>query len=75
MYKKTAHEEIQRVTVNLPKDLLHHTRALTGGTITETLIEGLRWVERRRAHQKGMALKGKLRLRVDIDNSRERPRR
>ena len=47
----------------------------TGRGITETLTEGLRLVRRTRAHGKALALKGKLRLEVDIDGSRERTRR
>lgn len=43
--------------------------------ITETLIEGLRQVRRTRAYEKAMALRGKLHLTVDLEESRERRHR
>lgn len=46
----------------------------TGKGITETLIEGLHLVRRSRAHERAMALKGKIALRVDLEESRERRR-
>ena len=65
----------RRVTANLPEELLDEAMEATGAGITETLTEGLRLVRRSRAYAKAMALKGKLRLRVDRDVSRERRRR
>jgi hypothetical protein len=65
----------KRVTANLPKDLLDGAMAVTGKGITETLVEGLRLVRRARAYEKAMALRGKLRLDVDLEESRERHRR
>ena len=43
--------------------------------ITETLVEGLRQVRRRRAYEKAMALRGKIKLDIDLDSARERRRR
>lgn len=65
----------KRVTVNLPAELLEEAEEVTGGGITETIIEGLRVIARRRAYAKAMALRGKLDLRIDTDASRERARR
>lgn len=65
----------RRVTANLPGDLLAEAMEVTGRGITETLTEGLRLVRRTRAHHKALALKGNLRLEVDLDGSRERTRR
>lgn len=65
----------RRVTANLPEGLLRDAMETTGESITETLTYGLRLVRRTRAHRKAMALKGKLRLRVDLETSRERRRR
>ena len=65
----------RRVTANLPEELLDEAMEATGAGITETLTEELRLVRRSRAYAKAMALKGKLRLRVDRDVSRERRRR
>lgn len=70
MYKVA--ESIQRITANIPKKLLKEAQDVTKGGITETLVEGLRLVKRRKAFQKGMALKGKIHLSIDIDQARER---
>ena len=65
----------RRVTANLPEPLLAEAMEVTGRGITETLIAGLNLVRRARAHEKALALRGKVRLRVDLDASRERRRR
>jgi len=63
------------VTANLPEPLLAEAMEVTGRGITETLIAGLNLVRRVRAYEKALALRGKVRLRVDLDASRERRRR
>ena len=65
----------RRITANLPGHLLEEAMRATGKGITETLIEGLRYVRRARAYEKAMALKGKIRLDVNLKASRERARR
>ena len=65
----------RRSTVDLPEDLLHDAMKVTGKGITETLVEGLRLIRRRRAYDRAMALRGKIRLRVDLASTRERGRR
>jgi hypothetical protein len=64
----------RRVTANLPVELLERARRVTGKGITETLVEGLELVRRAAAASKARALRGKLRLEVDLETSRERPR-
>jgi len=66
---------MRRITANLPADLLDQAMQTTGRGITDTLIEGLERVKRADAFRKAMALKGKLRLSVDLATSRERGRR
>lgn len=66
---------VRRVTANLPRELLSEAQAATKAGITETLIEGLRLLRRRRAFDKAMALKGKIRLDINIDQARERTHR
>jgi hypothetical protein len=66
---------IKRVTVNLPAALLSEAEEVSGRGITETIVQGLELLARRRAHTKAMALKGKLDLVIDLDVSRERSRR
>jgi hypothetical protein len=64
--------QIKRVTVNLPAKLLSEAEEVSGAGITETIVLGLELLARRRAYAKGMALKGKRRLDLDLDVSRER---
>lgn len=65
----------RRITANLPSDLLDEAMKVTHKGITETLVEGLRLVRRARAYEKALALRGKVRLDVDLEASRERRRR
>lgn len=65
----------RRVTANLPADLLDDAMRVTGKGITETLVEGLIRVRRSRAFGRAMALKGRVRLDIDLEVSRERRRR
>ena len=66
---------VRRITANLPEDVLRDAMAVTGEGITETIVTGLRLVRRSRAYDRAMALKGKIRLDVDLAASRERRRR
>ena len=63
------------MTANLPGDLLEDAMHVTGKGVTETLVTGLKLVRRARAYDKAMALRGRLHLVIDLDQSRERPRR
>ena len=65
----------KRITANLPGDLLAEAMKVTRKGITGTLVEGLRLVRRARGYEKAMALRGKVRLDVDLEGSRERRRR
>ena len=65
----------RRITANLPDDLLRDAMRVTRRGITDTLVEGLRLIRRARAYEKAMALRGKLHLDVDLEESRERNRR
>jgi hypothetical protein len=67
--------KIRRVTANLPGELLDDAMEVTGKGITETLVTGLHLVRRTRAYRKAMALRGKVHLKIDLDESRERSRR
>ena len=63
------------MTANLPSDLLDDAMEVTRDGITGTLVAGLRLVRRTRAHEKALALRGKVELKIDLDESRERPGR
>jgi hypothetical protein len=65
----------QRITANLPEDLLRDAMQVTGRGITETLVTGLRLIRRARAYERALALKGTLQLDLDLAKSRERRRR
>jgi hypothetical protein len=65
----------RRITANLPEELLQEAMEVTGKGITDTLIEGLRRVRRMRAFTKAQALRGKITLKIDVEESRERRRR
>lgn len=65
-------EKIKRITANIPEVLLREAIEVTGATLTETIIQGLRLVKRAAAFEKAKALKGKLNLEIDLDVSRER---
>jgi hypothetical protein len=67
-----AGSAIKRVTVNLPSKLLSEAEHVSGLGITETIVLGLELLARRRAYTKAIALKGKLRLAINLDLSRER---
>ena len=60
--------------MNLPPDLLAAARAYTGKGITETVVDGLEMLRRRKAAEGLAQLAGKLRIEVDLDVSRERAR-
>jgi hypothetical protein len=71
---RPARPRTRRVTANLPVELLESACGVTGEGITETLIRGLAMVRRASAAAKARSLRGKLRLDVDLEVSRERPR-
>ena len=62
----------RRVTANLPTDLLEAAMEATGRGITETLVEGLEQVQRRRFYDRAIALRGKLKLTIDLEQTRGR---
>ena len=68
-------ERAKRITANLPEDLLSEAMKVTRKGITGTLVEGLRLVRRARGYEKAMALRGKVKLDIDLEASRERGRR
>lgn len=75
IYQYVSMSRIKRITANLPEELLKEATKVTKEGITETLIRGLRLIKRSAAYELAQALKGKLRLNIDLDVSRERNRR
>jgi len=69
-------ERARRITVTIPEKLLREATKATQKGITDTLVEGLtRVVRNARAYQRAMAMQGKVRLQVDLDELRGRGRR
>lgn len=66
---------VKRVTANLPEELLREAMGITGHGITDTIVAGLEQIRRSGAYATAMALKGKIRLTIDLERSRERRRR
>lgn len=66
---------VRRITANLPRELLDDAMEVTRKGITETLIEGLRLVRRALAYERAKALRGRIRLDVDLKESRARRQR
>jgi len=67
--------KIRRVTANLPADLLEEACQVSGAGVTETLTQGLSLVKRGAALAKAARLRGRLKLDIDLQVSRERARR
>lgn len=65
----------RRTTANLPEALLNEAQEITGKGITDTLIEGLSLIRRSRSYDTARKLRGKIKLKIDIDASRERTSR
>jgi len=63
-------EAAKKVTVNLPAETLGNAMRITGKGITETLIEGLRQIDRREKRSALRGLRGRVRLTLDLDKTR-----
>jgi hypothetical protein len=68
-------ERAKRITAKVPESLLRAATQATRKNITETVVEGLRLIRRAHAYETAMALRGKVRLEVDVDEARGRRRR
>jgi len=65
---------VRRITVDLPGDLLDAALEVSGKGVTETLVEALELIRRRRFYSRALALHGKIRLELDLDEARGRRR-
>lgn len=63
-------EGTKKITANLPRDALERAMRITGKGITETLIEGLRELERREKRSALRALRGRVRFELDLEETR-----
>lgn len=59
-----------KVTVNLPTDTLRRARTITGRGITDTILAGLKALERQERRSALRALKGRVPIDLDLDETR-----
>jgi hypothetical protein len=64
-------EDVQKITVEVPKSLLSAAQQETGKGITQTVTEGLERLRASRAYKKLLALEGTVDLQLNIDELRE----
>lgn len=63
-------EARQKITVQVPADLLAKAQAATGQGVTATVREGLRMVATRTAYRRLRELRGKVEFSIDLDRLR-----
>ena len=61
----------QKLTVEVPADLLRRARRSTGQGITATVRKGLELVAARRAYEELRRLRGTVRLSIDVEALRQ----
>jgi hypothetical protein len=61
----------QKITVEVPADLLEQAQKATGEGVTQTVRAGLRALASRHAQRELTRLRGKVRFTVDLDALRE----
>ena len=61
----------QKITIEVPTDLLDEARAATGEGVTATVREGLRILASRQAQREFMKLRGTLKVSSNLDELRE----
>ena len=61
----------RKITVHVPEDLLARAQGSTGAGITETVRRGLQLVAASETYRKLRALRGKVKIAVDLDELRE----
>lgn len=63
-------EPIRKITVNVPEEVLESATRATGKGVTLTVIEGLRELERGARRSALRALRGKVRIDLDLEETR-----
>ena len=61
----------QKVTANLPRDLLERAQRVTSKGVTATLVEALEALERESKRTALRKLRGKIRFGLDLEASRK----
>jgi len=63
-------ERVRKITVNVPVRVLENAVKVTGKGVTLTVIEGLEELDRRAKRSALRALRGKVRLELDLEETR-----
>ncbi|HTP30394.1 MAG TPA: hypothetical protein VMK12_32650 [Anaeromyxobacteraceae bacterium] len=63
-------DRLRKITVNVPAEVLENATRATGKGVTLTVIEGLRELERGARRSSLRALRGKVRLELDLEETR-----
>lgn len=61
---------VRKITVNVPAEVLDEATRITGKGVTDTVIEGLTELRRRRMRSALRALRGKVRFELDLARTR-----
>lgn len=64
-------EQLQRITVEIPKSLLSSAQKETGKGITQTVTAGLEKLKAALAYKKLLSLEGTIDLKLDLDELRK----
>ncbi|HEY4159029.1 MAG TPA: hypothetical protein VGM29_13060 [Polyangiaceae bacterium] len=61
---------VKKITVNVPAAVLQRARAITGRGITETIVEGLLELDRKRRRSALRSLRGRVQIELDLERTR-----
>ena len=59
-----------KITVTLPAEILRRARTITGRGVTQTVIAGLEALDRQERRSALRALKGRVRIALDLEQTR-----
>lgn len=63
--------ELRKMTVNVPADIPADAKQITGKGITDTIIDGLRELQRSNKRSALRRLRGKIRVELDLEETRQ----
>jgi hypothetical protein len=64
--------ELQKITVQVPAEILAEAKRITGKGITGTIVDGLRELQRAQKRSALRALRGKVQFVLDLEQTRPR---
>lgn len=64
-------DQLRKVTVMLPTDLLERVQFLSGDNLTANIREGLQMLANRAAQRKLLEWRGKINMTINVDELRE----